>query len=958
MALYPTSLTGKTLLQIALGVMLVVLVSSAANYYITFSGIEARARNQLANHAAYRGHIEGTVFDLARDMQQEIRKLAIERYPQYLNAAVLARFDTLYMRYPDGAVRPRPSTMCGNDPVTAWVHRDIPLTPEIKQRIMLFHDLAEQFKPVAKIRFADIFFTAPEQLNVGTDPPGYPRWALEVPADFDQNAENYMASTTPQNNPTRQTVWSGAAVEPVWKKLMVGVATPIDINGRHIGAVHNDISVDALLDSLLSSRLEGATHVVFQVDGALVAHTGQMNEITARAGKYRMQDSQDGTLLALWRTAQRARALPVVGYEADTDQYFALSQIQGPNWYIAATLPGHTIRSQASLSAQWVLWAGLGSLVLLLAVLAVILRRAIARPLGALATAAARVASGDLQSTISGGTAEELRRLAVAFNDMVRKIRERDTALRHEKQELENALNQVRNTEERWRAMTERASDFILLLDASLSPHYVSSSLEAILGYSTEDISSRAPAELVHPEDRYAIRRVLARARRDSPGAPARQLRCRLRHRNGELRHLEALVSNLLDKVAVRGYVVNVRDITERVTAEAEVCRQQETLRQNERLAAMGSLLAGVAHELNNPLFVITGRALMLEAATRGTEFQPAAYKIRDAADRCTRIVKTFLAMARQREQHRTAVRIDEVVQSALDVLEYTLRTSGVAVEYERGADIPELLADADQLHQVFMNLCINAQQAMMGTSGLRLLRISTRYMPEQRIIQTTIVDTGPGIPADIRHRIFDPFFTTKSAGIGTGIGLSVCVGIVQAHGGTIEVSCPETGGTIFNLTLPLVAAEQTLAPIKRTELCSLRRRVLVIDDEQEVRDILYDILTMANHDVHLCPEGSQALELLSQEHFDAIICDVRMPGMDGVDVFRNMHARWPDLAQRFVFMTGDSLSTASQQFISGTGQPCIEKPFTSENICHVIDQLVRSLCSRPKLKLMTSDFR
>ena len=935
MALYPSSLTGKTLLQVALGVMIVVLVSSAANYSITFSGIEARARNQLARHVAYRGHIEGMVFDLARDMQQEIRKLAIERYPRYLNAATLARFDTFYTRYPDGAVRPRPSTMRGDDPVTAWVHRDIPLTAEIKQRIMLFHDLAEQFKPVANIRFADIFFTAPEQLNVGTDPPGYPRWALEVPADFDQNAEDYMASTTRQNNPTRQTVWSGASLEPVWKKLMFGVATPIDINGRHIGAVHNDITVDALLDSLLSSRLEGATHVVFQANGALVAHTGLMNEIVASEGKYRIQDSQDGALLALWRVTQQAPALPVVDYDAGTDHYFALSRIEGPGWYIAATLPGDVIRSQASRSAQWVLWAGLSSLVLLLAVLAVILRRAIARPLGSLAMAAARVAGGDLQSTISGGPADELRRLAEAFNDMVRKIRARDGALRREKQELENALEQVRNTEERWRAMTERASDFIVLLDANLHPQYVSPSIEAILGYGSAEITGKSLTELVHPQDRYAIRRALAQARRDSPDVPAQLLRCRVRHRNGEHRHLEALVSNLLDNAAVRGYVVNVRDVTERVTAEGEVRRQHETLRQNERLASMGSLLAGVAHELNNPLFVITGRAMMLEEAAKGTAFQSAARKIRGAAERCTRIVKTFLAMARQREQRRSAVRIDEIVQSALDVLEYTLRTNGVTVEYERGADIPEMLADADQLHQVFMNLCVNAQQAMMGTAGHRVLRVFTRYVPEQRVIQISVADTGPGIPADIRHRIFDPYFTTKSAG--TGIGLSVCLGIVQAHGGMIEVDCPATGGTVFVVTLPLVAIEHTAAPVGRAELAAARRRVLVVDDEQEVRDVLGDILTIANHDVRLCPGGAQALELLSQDHFDAIISDVRMPGMDGVDLYRQVHARWPDLAQRMVFMTGDSLSATSQQFISGTGQPCVEKPFTPDDVCRAI---------------------
>ena len=524
------------------------------------------------------------VLDLARDLQHEIRRLAIERYPTYLNnTAVLARFDALYMRYADGAVRPRPATLLSEHPVTAWVHRDTPLTAELKQRLMLFHDLSEQFKPITEVRFADIFFTAPEQLNIGTDPPGYPNWTLEVAADFDQNAEDYMAGITAASNPTRQTVWTRAILEPVWKKLLVGVATPIDVNGRHIGTVHNDITLDALLESLLSSRMEGATHAVFQSDGTLVAHTGLMKEILDSAGKYRVQDSANAALLALWRMAQQARTLPVVDYDTGTDHYFALSRIEGPGWFLAATLPGDMIRTPASRSAQWVLWAGLGSVVVLLAILSTILRRTIARPLRSLGTAAARVAGGDLQSTVSGGSSDELRRLAESFNDMVRKIRERDSALRREKQELENALTQVRNTEERWRALTERAADFILLLDANLRPQYVSPSLEAILGYNSAEITSEMLTELEHPDDRYAIRRAFARARRSAAGAPAQLLHYRVRHKNGEQRHLEALISNLLDNAAVRGYVVNVRDVTDRVQAEAEVATREEAVKPGHR---------------------------------------------------------------------------------------------------------------------------------------------------------------------------------------------------------------------------------------------------------------------------------------------------------------------------------------------------------------------------------------
>jgi two-component system NtrC family sensor kinase len=202
---------------------------------------------------------------------------------------------------------------------------------------------------------------------------------------------------------------------------------------------------------------------------------------------------------------------------------------------------------------------------------------------------------------------------------------------------------------------------------------------------------------------------------------------------------------------------------------------------------------------------------MMLEGAAVDDVTRTGAQKIRAAAERCERIVRTFLAMARQRQQQKAAVKLHEIIEASLDVLEYNLQTSGVVVEYDRGIDIPELLADADQLHQVFMNLFVNAQQAMVGCTSPRTLHISTRFMNKERCIEVRVSDTGPGIPAEIRARIFDPYFTTKPTGAGTGVGLSVALGLVQAHAGTLTVDCPTTGGTTFTLLLPLVEPEHPM---------------------------------------------------------------------------------------------------------------------------------------------------
>ncbi|MFL6620943.1 MAG: ATP-binding protein [Povalibacter sp.] len=689
MLLRSVSLTGKTLLLIALGVTCVIAVSSAASYWMMFQQMQQRASDQLSRYVIQRGQAESEVFRLAHDMQQAIRRSVLASYPEYRNTATLARFERLFTRYPDGTIRSRRETIQGHESVSGWIHRDTPVDPELRQRMVLFHDIAEQFKPAALMRFSDIYFTAPEQINIGTDPPGVPLWAMTVAADFPQNAEDWVSSANRERNPTRQTVYQQMILDPVWKKLMSGVATPIDLDGRHIGTIHNDLFLDKMVEHLLRADFPNAEHCVLMADGSLVAHTGKMRDIIAANGKYRIEDSGDARLIALWHTIQENPRVPVSSYHAATDDYFAVSRIEGPGWYFASSVPGRIVRAEAFKASQWVLWPGLLSLMLLLGILAVIMRRQIALPLGQLTRAAERVACGEMQIEIPIQRRDELGRLATAFNEMTRRVAERDRALRKEKDELQDAMRTLRDN-------------------------------------------------------------------------------------------------------------------------EAEILRQQEALLQGEKLASMGSLLAGVAHELNNPLSVVAGRAMMLESAAVDEVTRTGARKIRTAAERCERIVRTFLAMARQRQQQRIAVRLHDIIEASLDVLEYNLETSGVSVEYEPNLDIPELLADADQLHQVFINLFVNAQQAMSNSTSPRVLSISTHFHRHEQRIEVRVSDTGPGIPAEIRGRIFDPFFTTKPTGAGTGVGLSVALGLVQAHTGTLTVECPTAGGTVFIVVLPLIVPTGT----------------------------------------------------------------------------------------------------------------------------------------------------
>jgi len=382
------------------------------------------------------------------------------------------------------------------------------------------------------------------------------------------------------------------------------------------------------------------------------------------------------------------------------------------------------------------------------------------------------------------------------------------------------------------------------------------------------------------------------------------------------------------------------RDITEKKRSEEELARQRDSLYQREKLAALGSLLAGVAHELNNPLSVVVARAVLLEeqgdAAT-----QTAALKIRTAAERCARIVRTFLAMARQQRPERGPVAMNEVVKAALDMTGYAIHTTGIDVTLDLGADIPPILADADQLHQVLLNLIINAQQSLQDSPPPRRLRIATRYVPRNDLLRVVVTDNGPGIPPHLRARIFDPYFTTKPTGKGTGVGLAVSLGIVEAHGGTLAVDTPAAGGAAFIVALPVVPIDAAGAHAEGSLRSSERgHSVLVVDDEPDIRESLAQILIGACHRVVTVGSGREALQRMATAHYDVILTDIRMPDLDGRALYQQIEQRWPRQAARVVFVTGDTLASELREFVRRTGRRVIEKPFLPAEVRRVVAEL------------------
>jgi len=393
-------------------------------------------------------------------------------------------------------------------------------------------------------------------------------------------------------------------------------------------------------------------------------------------------------------------------------------------------------------------------------------------------------------------------------------------------------------------------------------------------------------------------------------------------------------IRNLLETRVLAGELQ-----TQNQRLEETVRERTAQLLQSEKVAAMGSLLAGVAHELNNPLAVVVGQAALLRHALGDGAMGSRAEKIVSAAERCARIVKNFLALARQRPPERQAVQLNQIVREAVELLAYPLRVDDVEVCMDPAHDLPSLWGDPHQLHQVIVNLITNAHHAMRDAPPPRRLTLTTRADPAR--VRLEVADTGPGIPHDVQRRIFEPFFTTKPPGVGTGLGLSLCQGIVEGHGGSIRAESNPPTGAVFLIELP-VDSRRTARPEGRETDSPLPIRgkaILVVDDERDVADTLAAMLSVDDHRVDTAADGALALEKLDRQRFDAILSDLRMPTLDGPGLYRELERRHPHLLGRLIFLTGDTLSLEIREFLERTEQLSLSKPFTLEEVRRVVQR-------------------
>ena len=508
-----------------------------------------------------------------------------------------------------------------------------------------------------------------------------------------------------------------------------------------------------------------------------------------------------------------------------------------------------------------------------------------------------------------------------------------------ERLEIERRLRQE---QEFVRRLIANFPDVIAVLDLKGRYTFVSQRVEDVLGNPPQSYLGEELGRRANPEDRpglgEALRKLLAGE------VPRVQVEFRTHHRDGSWRVLKASAGPMYEEGRISGIVASARDVTDSK-------RVEEQLAQSERFAAMGQMLVGAAHELNNPLTAILGVGDLLRDRATDNSARRHADIVLQQARRAAEIVQDLLAFSRPPSQGRVPIRIADLVRQVLEDRQETLRAKNISVHFTACDSLPLVKGDPKFLTQAFLNIVTNAEQAISSVRPHGTLRVSLAASGDS--VVASFSDDGPGIPAEDMPRIFDPFFTTKRPGGGSGLGLTITLAVVKEHGGRIEVQSERGAGATFRLMLPVASGqgglfEEPSANPSRDSLPAMQHRsVLVVDDEESIREVVEEGLGARGVKVDCAENVEAALSLLAKQAYDAVVCDFNLPGLRGTELFERLRQHAEESPHVFVFMTGDLFEPARAAELREKGAHILQKPFHVSALASLLAKVFETQTAR-----------
>ena len=463
---------------------------------------------------------------------------------------------------------------------------------------------------------------------------------------------------------------------------------------------------------------------------------------------------------------------------------------------------------------------------------------------------------------------------------------------------------------------------------------FVNKSWEGMYGFSREEALGKHFTIFV--PDTIEYRRTAAGIQLEALETAWRGELLRVR-KSGEHMDTKKTLTPVKDKDgSTLGIIAVTQDITESK-------RVEERMQEANRLASIGELAAGVAHEINNPLGIIVGSSELLEIEDLSPTVLTRVKTIQRQADRAARIVRNLLSFARRQEPEQRYLGVDSILEQAIALKSTDLDVNDIKVIKLWPADLPKIWVDEHQLVQVIVNILANAEQAMVGAHGGGNLTIEVGLLGDH--LRISISDDGPGILPEHLPKIFDPFFTTKPVGEGTGLGLSTCYGIVHQLGGEIWAESEPDQGATFHIELPLLDPKiETPAPPDQHQALPAeipRNRILVVDDEPEIRNIYQTALSRDGYMVDTAVDGQEGWDKIQSTRYGCVVLDLKMPGMSGQQVHALIAESDEELGNKTIFMTGDIVSQNIKDFIANSGNPVLTKPFRMEELVNLINSMM-----------------
>ncbi len=508
-----------------------------------------------------------------------------------------------------------------------------------------------------------------------------------------------------------------------------------------------------------------------------------------------------------------------------------------------------------------------------------------------------------------------------------------------EHKRVEEALRQ---SEERYRSVLEGIEEGYYEQDLAGNFTFVNDSMCRMLGHSRKEILGTNYQAFLPKED---VKRVFKTWNKVyKTGKPFKSFPVERIRKDGTRSFSESSVFPLQNE---RGEIIGfrgiVRDVTERKQAELERKQMEQRAQFASRLASVGELASGVAHEINNPLTGVIGYAhLLLDRKDISQDIRHDLEIINEGAQRVAAIIRKLLTFARQQKPEQRFANINEIISTTLDLRTYELASNNIRVAFQPARDLPMTIVDSGQLQQVFLNLIINAETEMKLAKGGGKLSIKTEQV--DNTIRISFKDNGPGIAKENLEKIFDPFFTTREVGQGTGLGLSVCHGIITEHKGKIWVESKLGRGATFIVELPIVTEDSRLVLLEPTveepEKVT-KAKILVIDDESVIRQFVSRVLSEEGHEVEAVDKAEDALEKIKSKRYRLILLDIKMPGISGIELYKQFQEIAPSLMKRVVFITGDVMGKRTTAFLAKTKAPYMMKPFDAEQLKTEINRIL-----------------